>query len=100
MDTNRKILFITLLMIFSLTIFAVEKRWSLDIETGPVFASSNTIQVPNPGGTRFSLSDAFDIDSKIYYRIRLNFLLGETTPNLCAVCPFNPGSRLEHLTGN
>jgi hypothetical protein len=77
MNTNYKILFITLLMIFSLTIFAVEKRWSLDIETGPVFASSNTIQVPNPGGTRFSLSDAFDIDSKIYYRIRLNFLLGK-----------------------
>ena len=77
MKTTSKILIVPLLMIFSLTISAVEKRWSLDIETGPVFASSNTIQVPNPEGTRFSLTDGFEINSKIYYRIRLNSLLGK-----------------------
>ena len=42
-----------------------------------VLISKNTIQVPNPGGTRFSLCDDFEISSKIYYRIRLNFLLRE-----------------------
>ena len=69
-------MFVVLLMIFSVTIFPVENRWSLDLEVGPLFVNSNTIQVPNPGGTRFSLTDAFDVDKKIYYRIRLNFLLG------------------------
>lgn len=54
-----------------------ESRWSLDIEAGPVFAGSNTIQVPNPLGTRFSLTDSFDINTKIYYRLRLNFDLAE-----------------------
>jgi hypothetical protein len=63
-------------MVFSLAVFAGE-QWSLDIETGLVSVSKNTIQVPNPGGTRFSLSNEFDIKSKAYYRIRLSSLLGK-----------------------
>ena len=71
------IVIITMILIISTALWGEEKRWSLDLEVGPVFASSNTVQVPNPEGTRFSLTDAFDVDAKIYYRLRLNFRLGK-----------------------
>lgn len=77
MIMNRQKIFVFFMVIFSMTITAAKSQWSLDIETGPVFASSNTIQVPNPGGTRFSLSDDFEIDNKLYFRIRLNYLLSK-----------------------
>lgn len=71
-------LFLMMLMIFFFTPnMRAESRWNLDIEAGPVFAGSNTIQVPNPGGTRFSLTDSFDINTKIYYRLRMNFNLAK-----------------------
>jgi hypothetical protein len=71
---NNIYFFLSLWIIFFFTpLISEEPRWNLDIEAGPVFASSNTIQVPNPGGTRFSLTDSFDVGSKIYYRLRLSF---------------------------
>ena len=77
MKISKKTLLAAFIIFLNMTIIASKNRWSLDFETGPVFASKNTIQVPNPGGTRFSLCDDFEISSKIYYRIRLNFLLRE-----------------------
>jgi len=50
---------------------------TLDIETGPVFATYNSVQVPNPEGTRFSLVDDLDVKSKVFYRLRLTYNLGE-----------------------
>lgn len=77
MIIHKKLLSIVIVFVFFSAVHAVENRWSFDLETGPVFASSNTIQVPNPQGTRFSLTDSFDINDKIYYRIRINFQLGK-----------------------
>lgn len=71
-------IFVVLVMVITLTGFnqlSGKNRWGFDIEAGPVFATSNTIQVPNPGGTRFSLTDSFDINEKIYYRLRLKYNL-------------------------
>jgi len=53
------------------------KKRSFQVEGGSVFAGSNTVQVPNPGGTRFSLTDSLNVESKLYYRLRLSYLLGE-----------------------
>lgn len=64
------------MLVFLLSVhLPAENRWTIDLEAGPVFASSNTVQVPNPGGTRFSITDSFDINGKIYYRLRLSFNL-------------------------
>ena len=51
-------------------------RFTLDLEGGYVFATYNTVQVPSPLGTRFSLTDDFDIQEKMYYRLRLSYKLG------------------------
>jgi hypothetical protein len=77
---NNKTVFrvlLTMLVVFLSVHLPAKKRWMIDFETGPVFASSNTVQVPNPGGTRFSLTDSFDINKKIYYRLRLSFNLAQ-----------------------
>jgi len=65
----------SILLILLFVHLPAKNRWTIDLEAGPVFASSNTVQVPNPGGTRFSLTDSFDIKAKIYYRLRLSFNL-------------------------
>jgi len=52
-------------------------RFTLDLEAGPVFSTYNTVQVPSPLGTRFSLNDDFDVQEKMYYRLRLSYRLGK-----------------------
>jgi len=52
---------------------AASGRWSLDLEGGPVFSGYNDVQIPNPGGTRFSLSRDFHIPSRLYVRGRLSW---------------------------
>ena len=46
--------------------------WNLDMETGQVSAGYNDIKIPGDTGTRFSLTDSFSVDRKMYYRIRVN----------------------------
>jgi len=48
-------------------------RWRLEVEGGVVLPGYNTVQVPNPGGTRFSLRNDLDIDSRAYARLRLSW---------------------------
>jgi len=55
---------------------AVDHPWSLEIDAGWVIPGYNDVQVPNPGGTRFSLSDDLGIDEKPFYRMRLSWRPG------------------------
>jgi hypothetical protein len=79
MKLKKKINSVVLVMALITGLSAAEeaKKWSFSLEGGSVFAGSNTVQVPNPGGTRFSLTDALNVESKLYYRLRLSYLLGE-----------------------
>lgn len=60
---------------FSLVLGAwdMDGRWRLEVEGGLVLPGYNNIQVPNPGGTWFSLRNDLDIASKVYYRLRLSW---------------------------
>ncbi|MBN1197287.1 MAG: hypothetical protein JXA62_07765 [Candidatus Aminicenantes bacterium] len=71
---KKKSLWITLLLL-PLVVFANEKpeRWRLEAEGGLVIPGYNTVQVPNPGGTRFSLRNDLDADSRAYLRLRLSW---------------------------
>ncbi len=78
MKKNRNLLLVGLYicMILPSGLYSGSKL-SIDIETGPVFATYNSVQVPNPGGTRFSLTDDFDVKGKMFYRLRLTYNLGD-----------------------
>lgn len=55
---------------------AQEPRWTIDIESGLVLPGYNDVQIPNNDiATRFSLKDDLGIDNKMYYRLRLSYLL-------------------------
>lgn len=54
--------------------------WFLDVEAGMAFPGYNDVQVPNDDtGTRFSLTDALDVDPEFIYRIRGGLETGKHT---------------------
>jgi hypothetical protein len=60
-------------MIFAIILIAapaVPADFSLEVESGMVFNGYNDIQIPKESGTRFSLTDDFSVDEKIYFRFR------------------------------
>ena len=67
------------LLILLLTSFSYS-GWFADIEGGLAIPGYNDVQVPNDStGTRFSLSESLDIESKFVYRIRLGYETGKHT---------------------
>ncbi len=48
-------------------------HWALDQESGIVFSGYNDVRIPGDTGTKFSLTDDLDTDSKIYYRLQLSY---------------------------
>ena len=70
-----------LLFLISVTLTAGLKgqdgRFSLELETGPVWNSFNKIAIPGDIGTRFSLPDALDVQSRFAFRLRLNYRLAK-----------------------
>ena len=59
--------------------------WFADIEGGLAIPGYNDVQVPNDTtGTRFSLSESLDIESKFIYRIRLGYETGKHTFSVLA----------------
>jgi len=69
-------IFISVFIILPSGLFSGTKL-NLNIETGPVFSSYNSVQVPQPEGTRFSLTDDLDVKGKLYYRLRLTYDIGK-----------------------
>jgi len=51
--------------------------WRLEADGGVVLPGYNTVQVPNPGGTRFSLRNDLDIESPAFLRMRLTWRLAQ-----------------------
>lgn len=45
--------------------------WEFEFETGPVFSGYNDVQIPGDTGTRISLVDDLETDSRYFLRFRL-----------------------------
>lgn len=50
--------------------------WSIDIESGYVSNDSNDIRIPGSTGTRFSLTNTLDVETRAYHRLRLTRGIG------------------------
>lgn len=48
-----------------------------DLETGVVSTGYNDVAIPGDIGTRFSLNKDFDASPKVFYRLRVNYTIGE-----------------------
>jgi len=55
---------------------AGQSRWSFDFENGAAFNGMNDIGIPKSAGTRFSLTERFDVKPVYYFRLRLTYRIG------------------------
>lgn len=69
------------IILFSLLAAAVygdqDRRFSLELEGNAVWNSMNDVGIPGDTGTRFSLTDTLNVQSKIAYRLRLSYQIGK-----------------------
>lgn len=72
MNTMKKSYF-GILFFLMISVFLQAGDWRLEADGGIVLPGYNTVQVPNPGGTRFSLRDDLGIDSRAFLRLRLTW---------------------------
>jgi len=83
--TRMKSMFIAVALLATFTIPCLANGWFIDFEGGMAFPGYNDVQVPNDStGTRFSLADALNIESKPIYRIRAGYETGKNTFSLFA----------------
>jgi len=54
---------------------AADSRWRLDLESGAAFNGMNDIAIPGDTGTRFSLTESFEVKPAAFFRLRLTFEL-------------------------
>jgi len=66
-----------ILAILLLGVLQVHAEGWLDMEGGYVGTTYNEIQIPRDTGTRFSLVDDLDAESRAYWRLRASWSLGE-----------------------
>ncbi len=77
--------FFTSLLMVGLAVPCLANGWFVDVEGGMAFPGYNDVQVPNDStGTRFSLADALDIESKLIYRVRAGYETGRHSFSLFA----------------
>lgn len=57
--------------------FPVHAQFRIDVESGAAFTGYNRIQVPGNSGTRFELTDELDVNTRLFYRIKLLYTLNE-----------------------
>jgi len=60
------------ILVFSVYGFSA-KKWEFDFESGFAWNGYNDVQIPKDTGTRFSLTDNFDVESKVFLRMRLSY---------------------------
>ncbi len=56
---------------------AGQSRWNFDFENGAAFNGMNDIGIPKSTGTRFSLTERFDVNPAYFFRLRLTCKLGD-----------------------
>lgn len=54
-----------------------EAQWQLNLESGLVLAGYNDVRIPGDTGTLLSLSEELEINPSSFFRLRLQYSLGE-----------------------
>jgi hypothetical protein len=62
-------------VILSLNVFPLNGQASLDFETGAVSTGYNDVRIPGDQGTLFSMKDDLVPETKIFFRIRVNYTI-------------------------
>jgi hypothetical protein len=62
-------------LILSLNVLSLNGQASLDFETGAVATGYNNVRIPGDQGTLFSMKDDLVPETKIFYRIRVNYTI-------------------------
>jgi len=90
-------LFFFLSILLSAGWLAGQSRWSFDLENGAAFNGMNDIGIPKTTGTRFSLTERFDVDPTYFFRLRLTYKLGDrhALSALFAPLSFNASGRTD-----
>jgi len=76
---------------------AGQSRWSFDFENGAAFNGMNDIGIPKSAGTRFSLTERFDVNPTYFFRLRLTYRIGDrhALSALFAPLSFNASGRTD-----
>lgn len=67
---------ITAMAIIFLGISSARAQLAIDLESGIVSTGYNDVRIPGDKGTLFSLKDDLAPDTELFYRVRLNYILG------------------------
>jgi len=52
---------------------SAESGFRIEAESGAAFGGYNDVEIPQGSGTRFSLTDDLDLETKVYYRLRASY---------------------------
>ncbi|MFO8184004.1 MAG: hypothetical protein R6U39_07500 [Candidatus Aegiribacteria sp.] len=77
---------LTIMLMLTATLAGpADAGWFIDLEAGMAIPGYNDVQVPNDdSGTRFSLTDALDVDPEFIYRLRAGLRTGKHSFSLFA----------------
>ena len=73
----KRILFAVILMFVLFIPQKLYSQFGIDIEAGMIRSGYNDARIPGDNGTLFSFSEELESDDEFFYRIRLNYKLGE-----------------------
>lgn len=73
--------------------FSSQAQFRIDLESGAVFTGYNKIQVPGTEGTRFNLPDELDVNTSIFYRIKLSYTFNEKHTFSALFAPLSIGAQ-------
>lgn len=77
MTTAMKATFVLLVILMIASPAKSQAQLQLDLESGLVFAGYNDVRIPGDTGTLISLSDELEIEPSSFFRLRLQYSLGE-----------------------
>ena len=74
-----------------------QSRWRFDFENGAAFNGYNDIGIPKSTGTRFSLTESFDVKPSYFFRMRMTYRFGDRhfLSALFAPLSFNASGRTD-----
>jgi len=73
----KKLLLIITIIFISFLSNILYAQLGIDIEAGLIKSGYNDVRIPGDNGTLFSFSEDLKSDDEFFYRLRLNYKIGE-----------------------